>query len=66
MAHRRESWNNVFLTGLPSSCLLLDVSLLSPDINFPLFLFFYPIFTFCYLLLSYAFPSVDFNFFHWR
>lgn len=24
MAHRRESWDNVFLTGLPSSCLFLD------------------------------------------
>ena len=24
MAHRRESWDNVSLTGLPSSCLLLD------------------------------------------
>ena len=66
MLHRRELWNSVSLTGLPSSCLLLDVSLLSPNINFPLFLFFYPIFTFCYLLLSYAFTSVDFNFFHWR
>lgn len=26
MAHRRESWDNVFLTGLLSSCLFLDAS----------------------------------------
>ena len=24
MAHRRESWDNVSFTGLPSSCLLFD------------------------------------------
>ena len=24
MAHRRESWDNVSFTGLPSSCLFLD------------------------------------------
>ena len=66
MLHRRELWNSVSLTGLPSSCLLLDVSLLSPNINFPLSLVFYPIVTFCYLLLSYTSQSVNLNFFHWR
>ena len=54
-----------FLRFLPS-CLLLDVSLFSPKINFPLSLFFYPIFTFCYLLLSYAFFSMRENVFSWR
>ena len=66
MLHRRETWNNVFLTGLPSSCLLLDVSLLSPKIKFPISLFFCPIFTFYYLLLSYALQSANLNFFLWR
>lgn len=51
-----------FLRFSPS-CLLLDVSLFSPNIKFPLSSFFYPIFTFCYLLLSYAFQSVNLNFF---
>ena len=40
-----------FLRFSPS-CLLLDVSLFSPNIKFSLSLFFYSIFVFCYYFLS--------------
>ena len=61
MAHERELRDNLSLSGLPSSCSFLDVSLSALQLRFSFSRFFFLVFTFCYLLLSYAFQSVNLN-----
>ena len=62
MAHERELWGNLSLSGLLSSYRFLDVSFGALQSRFPFSRFFFLVFTFCYLLLSYAFQSVNLNF----
>ena len=59
MAHERELRDNLSLPGLPSSYRFLDVSLSALQLKFSFSRFFFLIFTFCYLLLSYAYQSVN-------
>lgn len=62
MAHERELRDNLSLPGLPSSCRFLDVSFSALRLKSSLSRFFFLVFTFCYLLLSYAFQCANLNF----
>ena len=62
MAHERELRDNLPLSGLPSSCRFLDVSFSALQLRFAFSRFFFLIFTFYYLLLSYAFQCANLNF----
>ena len=62
MAHERELRGNLSLSGLPSSYSFLDVSFSALRLRFSFSRFFFLIFTFCDLLLSYAFQSANLNF----
>ncbi len=63
MARERELRDNLSLSGLPSSYRFLDVSLSALRLRFSFSRFFFLVFTFCYLLLSYASQSANLNFF---
>ena len=62
MAHERELRDNLSLSGLPSSYRFLDVSFSALQLRFSFSRFFFLVFTYCYLLLGYAFQSASLNF----